>query len=765
LKVIKGLYKDIAILDFKSLYPSIMIANNICHTTFRPNDDTRVKDEDCHIAEWSEHIRCEHDPQGRKKKKSEKAYCGDHKYRFIKHNGDESKKGLLPLLLDELLAARKRVKKEMFVYENKWKELKLKKDLTKDEKTEMEMAYRIAGVLDARQLAIKVSCNSAYGFLGALTGYFPLIAGAASVTYYGRSYIQKTITLVEARYKGSEVIYGDSVVGNTPLLLKNGNDICIKTIEELGEQWMPYKGFKVLESNRKEKEQSITSFQVWSDRGWTPIKRVIRHKCNKKIYRVVTPYGTVDVTEDHSLLDVNLNKIKPLEIGDKELLHSSPSNVLFNELNEHYKYEYIPPAQTKAEALAKYITIKNEFSNNFDIYEKNGWYYFELGDKEYQTYVEDLGFTNDFVYDLETECGRFHAGIGEMIVKNTDSVFVDFHEPDLKKAFKVAFEAGEYVSNQLPPALELEMENFYSPLLLLTKKRYEYSIINDDGKVLKDGSKGSINKRRDNCDVARRMYTHALKAVMSGKTQAETVYELNGMILELFRAREPLSDFIIYKGLKQTIEEYKNCAGHVLFAKRLQDRGNVLKAGTRLEYVFIKKYGKKLKSGDIMEDWSYFLMNRHNLGLHLDYGYYLEHNIMKPVTEVLNIAYPASQKQFYKPEDAFKLAMDAYLKPKWFQALKKRSLEYKAFYIARHSKQKKLRDAAKNYAARSILDRLYKQHGMRVRKYTRPKTGQSYVFLNDKIIQQIAGYHNDWSEVKNQIKNKIDLPYWVEKRL
>lgn len=560
LKVMKGLYKDIAILDFKSLYPSIMITYNICHTTFRPNDDTRVKDEDCHIAQWSEHIRCQHDPEfkGKKKRKGDSVYCGDHRYRFIKHNGDESKKGLLPLLLEELLAARKKVKKQMFVQENRWKELKLKLEsdgLSDSEKAEMTLAYRKAGVLDARQLAIKVSANSAYGFMGALTGYFPLVAGAASVTYYGRSSINKTISMVESKFPPAEVIYGD-----------------------------------------------------------------------------------------------------------------------------------------------------------------------------------------------------------------TDSVFVDFHDSNLKKAFKTAFEAGDYVTNQLPGVLELEMENFYSPLLLLTKKRYEYSIINDDGKVLKDGSKGSINKRRDNCDAARDIYTFTLKSVMSGKNQDETVYEINQQILELFRGKVPLHNFVIYKGLKQTVDEYKNCAGHVLFAKRLEDRGNVLKAGTRLEYVFIKKHGKGLKSGDIMEDWSYFLMNRHSLDLHIDYGYYLEHNIMKPVTEVLNIAYPLTQKQFYKPDEAFKMAMDVYLKPAWSQMLKGYSMEKKALYIAKHSKKKRLRDAAKTFAARSILDRLYKQHGLRKRKYHRPKVGQSHIFLNDKIIHQIAEYHHDWGEVKNQIKNRINLPEWISLR-
>src|SRR5690606_17723157 len=37
-----------------------------------------------------------------------------------------------------------------------------------------------------------------------------------------------------------------------------------------------------------------------------------------------------------------------------------------------------------------------------------------------------LGMSNDYVYDLETESGTFQAGIGQMIVKNTDSIFIVF---------------------------------------------------------------------------------------------------------------------------------------------------------------------------------------------------------------------------------------------------------------------------------------------------------------------------------------------------
>jgi len=51
--------------------------------------------------------------------------------------------------------------------------------------------------------------------------------------------------------------------------------------------------------------------------------------------------------------------------------------------------------------------------------------------------IIDLGYTDDFVYDIETEHGRFNAGIGEITVKNTDSVFINFKIADLKTGEKM----------------------------------------------------------------------------------------------------------------------------------------------------------------------------------------------------------------------------------------------------------------------------------------------------------------------------------------
>ncbi len=148
--------------------------------------------------------------------------------------------------------------------------------------------------------------------------------------------------MVEDNFPGSEVIYGDSVTGDTPIMTKDkNNNINIITIKELGEQWKPYDIFKShdINSNRKYKQQADFNGEVWTSNGWVKIKRVIRHKTVKKLYRVLTNTGCIDVTEDHSLLDTNKNIIKPMncKIGT-ELLHGFPEIII---IITNYRWKFI----------------------------------------------------------------------------------------------------------------------------------------------------------------------------------------------------------------------------------------------------------------------------------------------------------------------------------------------------------------------------------------------------------------------------------------
>ena len=55
-------------------------------------------------------------------------------------------------------------------------------------------------VQNGRQLALKISANSVYGFTGATVGQLPCVPIASSTTSYGRELLFKTKSFVEENY-------------------------------------------------------------------------------------------------------------------------------------------------------------------------------------------------------------------------------------------------------------------------------------------------------------------------------------------------------------------------------------------------------------------------------------------------------------------------------------------------------------------------------------------------------------------------------------
>ncbi len=55
-------------------------------------------------------------------------------------------------------------------------------------------------VLDGRQLALKISANSVYGFTGAQVGKLPCLEISGSVTGFGRQMIEETQRYVEEKF-------------------------------------------------------------------------------------------------------------------------------------------------------------------------------------------------------------------------------------------------------------------------------------------------------------------------------------------------------------------------------------------------------------------------------------------------------------------------------------------------------------------------------------------------------------------------------------
>jgi DNA polymerase elongation subunit (family B) len=220
----------------------------------------------------------------------------------------EKRHGLLPTILMGLLARRAIAKKQLAA----------------------ESDPTLRAVFDGRQLALKIVANSTYGFTGTARGKAPERRIAGSVTGWGRDLIEFTRDFVEKHFSiangypaDSKVIYGDSVTGDTPLIIRKNGAISVIRIDDINGEWRDYGDGK----------EAITladgELEVWNDGSFTNVNRVIRHQCTKPIYRVLTHTGVVDCTSDHSLIRNNGTATKPTEVavGDT-LLHTDDSSLI-----------------------------------------------------------------------------------------------------------------------------------------------------------------------------------------------------------------------------------------------------------------------------------------------------------------------------------------------------------------------------------------------------------------------------------------------------
>jgi len=147
-----GIHEDIAVFDFRSLYPTVMVAHNI---------SPEVLDlEECESRFQPEEFDFD--------------FCQD-------------EQGFFPELIEGLVESRYKLKDKM-------------KNLEKDT-LEYESIY-------SRQQAQKILANSFYGYLGYNGARWYSKESAQATTYMGRQYIEDTIE--KAEETGFEIIYGDT---------------------------------------------------------------------------------------------------------------------------------------------------------------------------------------------------------------------------------------------------------------------------------------------------------------------------------------------------------------------------------------------------------------------------------------------------------------------------------------------------------------------------------------------------------------------------
>jgi len=581
------------------------------------------------------------------------------KYRFA-----QDEEGIFPKMLRILAASRKAAKKQM-------KEAAIRGDKF------MESVY------NGKQLAFKVSMNSMYGFCGANLGHLPCKPVASCTTSIGRGMIEHTKNKVEEWYPGADVVYGDSVTGDTPILLKKNNKIFLETIENIA---LLENHCFMISGNEKESSTIDNGLEVYTEKGWTRIIRVIRHKLaeDKQIFRVNTGNGCVDVTSDHSLILENGNPIKPKDLkGTEKLLHSFPKIKETIELNRH---TYTKITNNKLMAAQSYMFYKMKGKDvSIEIYQ-NGSYYLhtpDLGtivDNSVKTCQKINDYEGQYVYDLTTENHHFQAGIGSLIVHNTDSVMVKFNVGDLRKedAIKKSFELGEEaaarISATFKAPIELEFEKVYLPYLLFSKKRYAGLMYTDPKAPDYIDAKGIQLVRRDNCPFVKEVSRKALDSIMFN-LDTETAFNIaREAAVQLLNFEVPIDQLVVSKSLKKIEYKYNkkektiSCDQEMPFLmtsayanqnqphltvamkQEMREKGYGPKSGDRVPYIFLDTGNRKHLQFQKAEDPQYAIDNN----LKVDVEYYLDHGLRSPLESLFEVFLSDPQEIFVDARNGFK---------------------------------------------------------------------------------------------------------------
>ena len=236
----------------------------------------------------------------------------------------------------------------------------------------------------------------------------------------------------------------------------------------------------------------------------------------------------------------------------------------------------------------------------------------------------------------------------EIVYGDTDSVFIKFElrRPDgtkpegqeaIQMAIDIGLEAEEKIQPHLPKPHVLEYEKVFYPFILITKKRYigmKYEFKADE---CKKTSMGVVTKRRDNAPILKHTFIGVVDTLMQERNIPKAIKFVQDTCNDMIADKFDLNMFVLSKTLKEYYKDPESIA-HKVLADRMAERdpGSKPASNERLPYVYVKieeKPGVEYLQGDRIEHITYVREHKSKV----DYETYITNQIMKPVSQILEL--------------------------------------------------------------------------------------------------------------------------------
>jgi len=278
-----GMHNWVMSFDFASLYPNLIIQHNMSPETLTshkidldPNDI---------IAGQSQNTV-----------PNTAMAANGHTFRT-------DKIGVIPELMRELYSQRKIVKTQLI---EKKKELESTSGDTSNLKTQISL-------LNNMQMAIKILLNSGYGAISNTHFRYFDLRIAEAITLSGQYYIQYAESVINKELasllniKKDYVIAmdTDSIVGESVIEVGGKKLTIAEYYDSLNTKFLKADCFN--EQFVKEGDYALTpSISADGHLQKKSITSVMKHKVKKQMFRIYTKHGSVDLTDDHSIIVKNL---------------------------------------------------------------------------------------------------------------------------------------------------------------------------------------------------------------------------------------------------------------------------------------------------------------------------------------------------------------------------------------------------------------------------------------------------------------------------
>lgn len=643
-------YEPLVTKDYASLYPSSLMHKNMSH-------ETLVKNSDYDNLDGVKYYNANY-----------KQEDGTIKYvRFAQKNNEL---GVIPATLNKILKERKLVKKEM----------KIEKDPFK---------YKI---LDAKQLALKLTANSLYGQLGAPVSPLYCLPIAACTTSTGRemlifakkydeeilsgfinglkyAYKKNNMDIVEKLYQSELKDPSDENLKEKikNFITKDMDGLCFQPIIRYGDTDSVFTGFRFMSNLKKKGKKS--SLDLWKE-IMTFGKKLISYFLqpdDKEIWeRLYDKYYGED-------------KIKSLKVPKGPDCMPKPDhwNILLpieermkQFLKEYVEESYLPWLWNLQDFFLNYkekmLNLDKSRPKADSFYDKLiqvkliNWGHYQVEKMRLSPY--DYLFENTELKDkikeqkqnMEMEIEDFCKYLGKIIIepywsfnKNNKIIKVKLwnsgkiitSKQSLNLAIDMGIISGETVKSYLPYPHDLEYEKTFWPFLILTKKRYVGNKYEFDKEKFKQDFMGIVLKRRDNAPIVKEICNGIIDSLINYQDPKMAREFTQQSLLDMFNDKFDIKYFLVSKTLKMK-ESYKDWTkmAHVVLAERIgiRDPGNRPQSGDRITFATVKipNKTKDTLQGDMIETPEYIKENN----IKLDYNFYVSNQIMKPALQFLELA-------------------------------------------------------------------------------------------------------------------------------